>query len=81
MPDPSQGSPTHPRGEVVARWVEQDRPEARELGGDRESDGVLAILDHTPSYPRQRAVVSAEGTLRDAVELLRREFATDQVGG
>ena len=67
--------------EEVLEWVERVRPEARELGSEANLEGVLAILDHAPSYVRQRAVVAAGGSLRDVVELLRREFANDRVGG
>ncbi|MCU0301795.1 MAG: glutamate--cysteine ligase [Candidatus Nanopelagicales bacterium] len=67
--------------EEVAAWVERVRPQAAALGSTEELEGVLAILEHQPSYARQRAVVAAGGTLRDVVELLRREFANDRVGG
>lgn len=67
--------------EEVADWVERVRPQARELGADVELAGVLDILDRAPSYARQRAVLARGGTLRDVVELLRREFANDRVGG
>jgi carboxylate-amine ligase len=74
------GSVTALADEVVA-WVERLRPFAARLGSTAELEGVLAILDHEPSYARQRAVVAGGGTLRDVVELLRREFAHDRVGG
>ena len=72
----SPGWPTR-----CAEWVERVRPERSALGSEADLDRVLDILDHTPSYVRQRAVVAAGGTLRDVVELLRREFANDRVGG
>ena len=65
----------------VREWVETVRPEALALGAVTDLDRVLDILDHQPSYVRQRAVVAEGGTLRDVVELLRREFAHDRVGG
>ena len=65
----------------VGEWVERVRPDALALGTEADLDRVLDILDHQPSYVRQRAVVAAGGTLRDVVELLRREFANDRVGG
>jgi carboxylate-amine ligase len=74
------GSVTALVDEVVA-WVDRARPFAERLGSTAELDGVLAILEHQPSYARQRAVVAAGGSLRDVVELLRREFAHDRVGG
>lgn len=67
--------------ERVRDWVERVRPEARALGSDADLERVLDILDHQPSYVRQRAVVADGGTLPDVVELLRREFANDRVGG
>jgi carboxylate-amine ligase len=74
------GSVTNLAEEVVA-WVERVRPEARTLGSQAELEGVLAILGQSPSYARQRDVIASGGTLRDVVELLRREFANDRVGG
>lgn len=65
----------------VAEWVARVRPYADALGGSAELDGVLDILRKTPSYARQRAVVQNGGSLADVVELLRREFRSDQVGG
>jgi carboxylate-amine ligase len=67
--------------EEVGAWVAQVRPFAEQLGSAADLDRVLAILEQQPSYVRQRAVVAAGGTLRDVVELLRREFANDRVGG
>jgi gamma-glutamyl:cysteine ligase YbdK (ATP-grasp superfamily) len=65
----------------VSPWVERVRPQARALDSQQDLDDVLDILAHAPSYRRQRDVVAAGGTLRDAVELPRREFANDRVGG
>jgi carboxylate-amine ligase len=65
----------------VGEWVERVRPQARALGSEADLDGVPAILGHAPSYARQRAVLASGGDLRDVVELLRREFANDRVGG
>ena len=67
--------------EDVRTWVSRVRPQARAMGTEADLDRVLDILDHQPSYMRQRAVVAQGGTLRDVVELLRREFAHDRVGG
>ncbi len=65
----------------VREWVDRVRPEAVALGAAGDLDRVLGILEQGPSYARQRAVIAAGGTLRDVVELLRREFANDRVGG
>ena len=65
----------------VGQWVHRVRPEALALGTEADLDRVLDILDRQPSYVRQRAIVAEGGTLRDVVELLRREFANDRVGG
>lgn len=65
----------------VRTWVSRVRPYAQALGSQPDLDRVLAILDHRPSYARQRAVVTAGGDLRDVVHLLRQEFASDRVGG
>jgi gamma-glutamyl:cysteine ligase YbdK (ATP-grasp superfamily) len=61
--------------------VQRVRPDAVALGTEADLDRVLDILVHQPSYVRQRAVLAGGGTLRDVVELLRREFANDRVGG
>jgi carboxylate-amine ligase len=65
----------------VRTWVSLVRPQAVALGTEADLDRVLDILDLQPSYVRQRAVVAKGGNLRDVVELLRREFAHDRVGG
>ncbi len=65
----------------VRHWVELVRPQSRALGGEAYLQGVLDIVDHRPSYARQRALVARGGSLRDVVGLLRREFAADRVGG
>jgi carboxylate-amine ligase len=65
----------------VLEWVELLSPWAARLGCTEELGRVPRILSDTPSYARQRRVIQDGGTLRDVVELLRREFVTDQVGG
>lgn len=65
----------------VRDMVAQLAPLAAELGCATELAGVADILTRTPSYARQRRVVQDGGNLRDVVELLRREFRTDRVGG
>ncbi|MGV1003302.1 MAG: glutamate--cysteine ligase [Candidatus Nanopelagicales bacterium] len=65
----------------VREWVAKVRPLAARLGGEPELLSTLDILTRTPSYARQRAVVQDGGTLTDVVELLRREFREDRIGG
>ena len=65
----------------VHEWVERVGPQARELGTEADLARVLDIFERQPSYVRQRAVVAGGGTLHDVVDLLRREFANDRVGG
>ena len=69
-----------PLAEGVREWVERVRPHARRLGGETELGGVLTILDHAPSYARQRNLVDHGGSLRDVVDLLSGELTTDRIG-
>jgi carboxylate-amine ligase len=52
---------------------------ARSLGCDDELLGIHRILDHGPSYRRQRAVTTSGGSLEDVVDLLIDEWARDTV--
>lgn len=70
-----------PLAEAIPEWVERLRPHARRLGSETELTGVLAILDHGPSYARQRDLVGRGGSLRDVVDALRVELATNRVDG
>lgn len=65
----------------VQEWVARMVPHARALGSESDLRRILDILDHRPSYARQREVVAGGGSLDDVVDLLRREFAQDRVGG
>jgi glutamate---cysteine ligase / carboxylate-amine ligase len=67
--------------EAVLEWVELVGHQARQLGGETELAGVLAILDHGPSAARQRDLVGRGGSLRDVVDVLSGELATDRIGG
>jgi glutamate---cysteine ligase / carboxylate-amine ligase len=67
------------RDEIVALVNELD-PVADALGCRDELSRVTAILDHGPSYERQRAVVAGGGTLADVVSALVAELTTDCPG-
>ena len=64
--------------DAVRGLVEQLRPVADRLGCRPELDHTLAVLDHGPSYLRQRAVVAAGGSLADVVDTLVTELRTDR---
>jgi carboxylate-amine ligase len=66
--------------DVVLELVERLAPTAVELGCPDELADVRRILEHGPSYARQRAVVSQGGSLRDVVFALVHEFETDEPG-
>jgi glutamate---cysteine ligase / carboxylate-amine ligase len=64
-------SPTRnrvPVARLIRRTVTQLRPHARELGSDRELDGILAILSRGSSADRQLRIYNAN---RDIVEVAR----------
>ena len=61
--------------------VERLHPVADRLGCRPELDHTLAVLDHGPSYLRQRAVVAAGGSLADVVDTLVAELRTDRPTG
>ncbi len=73
------------RGDLVAvrdhilSWVERLRPTAASLGCASELGDVLRILDHRPSYARQRRVLAREGRIQAVVEALEEEFRTGEV--
>ncbi|MGQ0804776.1 MAG: glutamate--cysteine ligase [Actinomycetota bacterium] len=67
------------RDEIVA-LVDELAPVAGTLGCSIELTGVTAILDHGPSYERQRAVVERGGSLTDVVASLVAELASDCPG-
>lgn len=70
-----------PLRDAVAELVEQVRPHAVELGCAEELGGILRILDHGPSYVRQRQVGASATDLRPVVDLLVAELASDRAGG
>jgi carboxylate-amine ligase len=67
------------RDEIVA-LVDELEPVAGALGCRDELSAVTAILEHGPSYVRQRAVVDRGGTLADVVAALAAEIASDFPG-
>jgi glutamate---cysteine ligase / carboxylate-amine ligase len=67
------------RGEIEA-LVEELTPVARRLRCEDELLHALRIMDHGPSYLRQRRWVEAGGTLVDVVDGLIEELRSDQPG-
>jgi gamma-glutamyl:cysteine ligase YbdK (ATP-grasp superfamily) len=57
-----------PIARLVRRTVSDLRPHARELGSERELEGVLAILGRGSSSDRQLRIYNAN---RDIVEVAR----------
>ncbi|HLJ08720.1 MAG TPA: carboxylate--amine ligase, partial [Acidimicrobiia bacterium] len=69
-----------PLREVIPELVEELTPVARRLGCEGELCYARRILEHGPSYVRQRRWVSAGATLTDVVDRLIRELRTDEPG-
>jgi carboxylate-amine ligase len=69
-----------PARTAIAELVAELAPEADRLGCRAELDGVHEILEHGPSYLRQRAVAEGGRNLWAVVDQLARELATDEVG-
>lgn len=67
-----------PLAEHLAALVERLAPYAERLGCADELKGVEVILDHGPSYARQRAFAKREGSLDALVDGLVHEFRHDQ---
>jgi carboxylate-amine ligase len=67
------------RGEIEA-LVEELTPVARRLGCEDELLHAVRILEHGPSYLRQRRWVETGGTLCDVVDGLIEELRSDQPG-
>ena len=65
---------------AIAELVEELTPTACRLGCESELLHALRILDHGPSYLRQRRWVAAGGTLVDVVDGLIEELRSDQPG-
>ena len=63
---------------TIARLLDEISPTARALGCADELDGLRKVLEHGPSYLRQRKIVSEGGSMLDVVDSLRRELARDQ---
>ena len=70
-----------PIQESIRELLNELAPTATKLGCTDELSGIRLILEHGPSYKRQRAVVAAGGSLIDVVDLLRDEMLTDTPGG
>ena len=69
-----------PLRESVAELVEELTPVAHRLGCETELCYARRILDHGPSYVRQRRWMDAGGSLSDVVDGLVRELRTDEPG-
>jgi len=67
------------RGTIV-NLVEELTPIARRLGCEKELDHARRILDHGPSYLRQRRWVGGGATLVDVVDGLIGELRSDEPG-
>jgi carboxylate-amine ligase len=67
-----------PVTDAVAQLVEELTPTARRLECEAEVLHALTILQHGPSYLRQRDVVASGGTLVDVVDSLMEELRTDR---
>ena len=69
-----------PIRDVIEELVEELTPAARKLACEAELLGALQILEHGPSYVRQRRWVEAGATLPDVVDRLIEELRSDQPG-
>jgi carboxylate-amine ligase len=69
-----------PLGRIIAELVEELTPVARRLDCEKELDHARRILDHGPSYRRQRAWVEAGASLVDVVDGLMGELRSDEPG-
>jgi len=65
---------------AIEELVEELTPTALRLGCEGELLHALRILDHGPSYLRQRRWIEAGGTLVDVVDGLIGELSSDQPG-
>jgi carboxylate-amine ligase len=70
----------HPVRSAIEELVEELTPVARRLGCEGELLNALQILDHGPSYLRQRRWVEAGATLEDVVDGLIEELRSDRPG-
>ena len=67
-----------PVGKVITELVEELTPVAKRLGCEEELAGAGRILEHGPSYVRQRRLVAAGARLADVVDSLVEELKTDR---
>jgi carboxylate-amine ligase len=74
-----QGTQAPLRG-AIEELVEELTPAGRKLGCESELLGALRILEHGPSYLRQRRWVEAGATLPDVVDRLIEELRSDEPG-
>jgi glutamate---cysteine ligase / carboxylate-amine ligase len=74
-----EGSLAPLRG-LIEELVEELTPAARKLGCETELLGALRIIEHGPSYLRQRRWMEAGATLPDVVDRLIEELRSDQPG-
>jgi carboxylate-amine ligase len=65
-------------GETIDELVTELTPTAQRLGCESELQHARAIVEHGPSYLRQRDVVASGGTLVDVVDSLIEELRTDR---
>jgi glutamate---cysteine ligase / carboxylate-amine ligase len=65
---------------AIEELVEELTPAGRRLGCEAELLGALKILEHGPSYVRQRRWVEAGATLPDVVDRLIEELRSDEPG-
>ena len=65
---------------AIEELVEELTPVARRLECEEELSYALRILEHGPSYERQRRWIAAGATLEDIVDGLIQELRSDQPG-
>ena len=65
---------------AIEELVEELTPAGRKLGCEAELLGALKVLEHGPSYVRQRRWVEAGASLSDVVDRLIEELRSDQPG-
>jgi carboxylate-amine ligase len=69
-----------PLARAITDLVEELTPVARRLGCEKELEHARRILDHGPSYLRQRRWVEAGATPVDVVDRLIGELRSDEPG-
>ncbi|HVW32903.1 MAG TPA: glutamate--cysteine ligase [Acidimicrobiia bacterium] len=69
-----------PLRRAIAELHEELTPVARRLGCEKELDHVRRVLDHGPSYLRQRRWVGAGASPADVVDRLIGELRSDEPG-